>query len=45
MPQLVGIRAGHRILITVTGPRGNMTVTREHHPECPCRTQPARTSR
>lgn len=45
MTQLAGIRDGHRIIITVTGPRGTMTVTRTHHPDCPCRTQPTRTSR
>ncbi|HSE05972.1 MAG TPA: hypothetical protein VLK35_17625 [Methylomirabilota bacterium] len=45
MPQLVGIRDGHRIITTVTGPRGNMTVTRRHHPDCPCRTQPATANR
>lgn len=46
MPQLTGIRAdGHRIITTVTGRRGTMTVTRECHPDCPRCTQPARTNR
>lgn len=36
MPRLVGIRDGHRVIITVTGRRGTMTVTRRHHPDCPC---------
>lgn len=41
MPQITGIRAdGHRVLITVTRPRGTMTVDRQHHPECPRCTPP-----
>lgn len=36
MPRITGIRAdGHRIITTVTRQPGTMTVTRQHHPECP----------
>ncbi len=36
MPQITGIRNdGHRTLITITGPRGAITVHRRPHPECP----------
>lgn len=41
MPQITGIRGGHRIITTVTRQPDGMTVTRAHHPDCPCRTQPA----
>lgn len=37
MTQITGIRAGHRIITTVTRRPDGMTVTRQHHPECPCR--------
>lgn len=40
MTQIVGIRDGHRVTITVTGHAGTAVITREHHPECPCRTPP-----
>lgn len=42
---LVGFRDGHRVTITVTGPPGGVTITRQHHPDCPCHTQSARTAR
>ena len=42
MTQLAGIRDGHRIAITVTGPAGSATITRAHHPDCPCRTHDPR---
>lgn len=37
MTQITGIRAGHRIITTVTRQPDGMTVTRKCHPECPCR--------
>jgi hypothetical protein len=37
---LTGVRDGHRILITVTRTPGPATITREHHPECPCHPHP-----
>lgn len=46
MPTTVtGIRDGHRITITITGPTGARTITRRHHPDCPCRTAPTPPSR
>lgn len=36
---LTGIRDGHRVTITVTRTGGEATITRQHHPECPCRTR------
>lgn len=45
MPQITGIRDGHRIITTVTGPPGSATITRACHPDCPCHTQTARTAR
>ena len=45
MPQIVGIRDGHRVITTVTGPPGAMKVARQHHPDCLCRAQSARTAR
>ncbi len=45
MTQITGIRDGHRIITTVTGPPGTMNVDRRHHPDCPCRTQSARITR
>lgn len=45
MPQITGIRDGHRIITTVTGPPGAATIDRRHHPDCPCRTLPARIAR
>ncbi|MFF8100151.1 hypothetical protein ACF07S_10305 [Streptomyces sp. NPDC016640] len=44
MTEIVGNRGGHRYTITVTGRRGTATITRTHHPDCPCHTQPALTS-
>lgn len=42
MPQITGIRTdGHRIITTVTRRSGTMTVTRRHHPECPCTEEPS----
>jgi hypothetical protein len=38
MPRITGIRDGHRIITTVTGPASAITIDREHHPECPCAT-------
>jgi hypothetical protein len=38
MTQIVGIRDGHRVTTTVTGPAGSVTIDRQHHPDCPCRT-------
>lgn len=40
MTSIVGIRDGHRVTITVTGPAGAMRVDRQHHPNCPCQTRP-----
>jgi hypothetical protein len=48
MTTIVGIRDGHRVTITVTGQPGSASITRQHHPECPCHTaepQPARITR
>lgn len=36
MPSITGIRDGHRIITTVTRHPDHMTVTRGHHPHCPC---------
>lgn len=37
MPEITGIRDGHRVITTVTGQPGAINVDRQHHPHCPCR--------
>jgi hypothetical protein len=39
-------RAGHMTLTVVTGGApGQRAITRQHHPDCHCHTQPARIAR
>jgi len=48
MTSVVGIRHGHRVITTVSGPMGALTFSRQHHPDCTCRTRddrPARAAR
>lgn len=48
MTRITGIRDGHRIITTVTGPPGAITISRQHHPDCPCQAtgpKPARVTR
>ena len=40
MTRIVGIRDGHRIITTITGPPGRIRVDRQHHPDCPCLSHP-----
>lgn len=36
MISIVGIRDGHRIITTVTGTPGQLRISRQCHPDCPC---------
>ncbi|MFF2100892.1 hypothetical protein [Streptomyces sp. NPDC058202] len=37
MTRIVGIRDGHRVITTVNGQPGALSISRQHHPNCPCR--------
>ncbi|KOG33331.1 hypothetical protein [Streptomyces resistomycificus] len=34
-----GIRNGHHVITTVSGQPGQLAISRQHHPNCPCQTR------